>query len=288
MDTERLSSMSKLKVPSLSHVPKVSIGLPVYNGQSFIHEALDSLLAQSFIDFELIISDNASTDKTSEICLEYAQRDCRILYIRQRFNIGPVENFKFVLDRSVGAYFLWAAADDLRHPEFLKTANSILDRHLEIGLVFSNMELKDLGSGAKIDYLFSHASTTNKFVNVLFRISRPCSSLIYGLFRKTCVREMQIDCFDYFDIYFGLWFQLRFSIAVIPLCMYTAGTKSNRVPYGLTEKYVNPYQYLVNSNALLWAELKPPASIILLMLNIYYAFKASLAHNRQIRSSNSV
>jgi glycosyltransferase involved in cell wall biosynthesis len=92
--------------------PKMSIGMPIYNGERFLREAMDSLLAQTFSDFELIISDNASTDMTGSICREYAEKDNRIKYIRQHENIGPLANFQFVLDAAVGDYFMWAAADD--------------------------------------------------------------------------------------------------------------------------------------------------------------------------------
>jgi glycosyltransferase involved in cell wall biosynthesis len=87
--------------------------MPVYNGEIFIREALDSLLAQTFSNFELIISDNASTDETEAICREFSRRDSRIRYVRQSENQGAVNNFLFVLDKAVGEYFMWAAADDI-------------------------------------------------------------------------------------------------------------------------------------------------------------------------------
>ncbi|WP_448526536.1 glycosyltransferase family 2 protein [Parathermosynechococcus lividus] len=93
--------------------PKISIGMPVYNGARYIREALDSLLAQTFTEFELIISDNASTDDTEAICREYAAKDHRVRYIRQSQNLGASANFKFVLDEALGEYFMWAAADDV-------------------------------------------------------------------------------------------------------------------------------------------------------------------------------
>ncbi len=94
-------------------IPRVSIGMPVYNGEKFIREALDSLLLQTFTDFELIISDNASTDGTEAICREYAEKDHRVRYVRQVENLGAIANFKFVLDEAVAEYFMWAAADDV-------------------------------------------------------------------------------------------------------------------------------------------------------------------------------
>jgi len=92
--------------------PKVSIGMPVYNGEAFLRQALDSILAQTYPHFELIISDNASTDATPDICKEYASKDARIRYIRQSSNIGATANFRFVLREARHERFIWAAADD--------------------------------------------------------------------------------------------------------------------------------------------------------------------------------
>ncbi|MBW8330067.1 MAG: glycosyltransferase [Thiobacillus sp.] len=92
--------------------PAVSIGMPVYNGEKYIREALDTLLGQSHTDFELIISDNASTDGTEAICQQYAAKDSRIRYVRQPVNLGALANFTFVLDEARGECFMWAAADD--------------------------------------------------------------------------------------------------------------------------------------------------------------------------------
>lgn len=109
--------------------PIVSIGIPVYNGEKHIREALDSLLAQTFGDFELIISDNHSTDNTEMICREYAARDKRIRYIRQKENKGAHANFVFVLQESRGEYFSWAAYDDVRSKDFLEVNLSFLKKN---------------------------------------------------------------------------------------------------------------------------------------------------------------
>lgn len=104
--------------------PKISIGMPVYNGSIYIEEAINSVLNQTFKDFELIISDNASIDDTENICNKYLALDSRIHYIRQDKNIGGINNFKFVLDNSSGKYFMWLAADDaLGNIDFLKSLN---------------------------------------------------------------------------------------------------------------------------------------------------------------------
>lgn len=105
--------------PTLDRVPLLSIGLPVYNGQRYLEESLDSLLAQTFTDFELIISDNASTDATAEICRRYAKADPRIRYVRQPVNIGAAPNHHATLDLARGEFFKWASDDDLYAPELL-------------------------------------------------------------------------------------------------------------------------------------------------------------------------
>lgn len=107
--------------------PRVTIGLPVYNGAQFIEEALNSMLAQTFTDFELIISDNASTDQTEQICRSYAARDNRICYFRQARNIGAGNNFNYVFEYASGEYFKWIAHDDVYDPEFLSKCVRILD-----------------------------------------------------------------------------------------------------------------------------------------------------------------
>jgi glycosyltransferase involved in cell wall biosynthesis len=105
--------MAETPSKSASQIPTVSIGMPVYNGESYIREALDSLLAQTFSDFELLISDNASTDGTQAICETYARKDRRIRYVRQNNNLGAGRNFEYVLDHAHGKYFMWAAHDDM-------------------------------------------------------------------------------------------------------------------------------------------------------------------------------
>jgi glycosyltransferase involved in cell wall biosynthesis len=123
--------------------PRVSIGLPVFNGERYLARALDSLVAQDFEDFELIISDNASTDGTSEICQEYAGRDRRINVHRNERNIGAVGNFNRTLQLSSGDYFKWAAHDDWCAPEFLSRCVEVLDEDPSMILCFTAMGVAD-------------------------------------------------------------------------------------------------------------------------------------------------
>ena len=157
-----------------AHIPKVSIGMPVYNGEPFIREALDSLLAQTFTDFELIISDNASTDKTEQICREYAAKDKRIRYIRQEINRGAAANFQYVLDEAVGEYFMWAAADDLWDSEFILKLIPLVERE-NIVLAFSGWVEIDENNNQKI---FSNQI----FLNLDY--SSPC----FFIYKKSLIK----------------------------------------------------------------------------------------------------
>ncbi len=118
---------------------KVFIGMPVYNGSKFLRQALDALILQSFVDWKLLISDDASTDDTPAIAQEYAKKDSRISYIRQEKNLGLFSNFKLTLDQADGQYFMWAAQDDLWEKAFLKVCVDILDADASVGLAGTAM-----------------------------------------------------------------------------------------------------------------------------------------------------
>jgi glycosyltransferase involved in cell wall biosynthesis len=125
----------------MSKAPQLSIGLPVYNGENYVSESLDTLLAQTFTDFELIISDNASTDGTEEICRGYAAEDSRIRYLRQPHNIGAAPNHNFLVQQAHGKLFKWAAHDDLFAPELVARCVRALDEHPDLVLSHSYMAI---------------------------------------------------------------------------------------------------------------------------------------------------
>ena len=108
-------------------IPKITIGIPVYNGEKFIKRAIDSILSQTYTNFKLIISDNGSTDSTSIICKDYQQKDGRIQYIKQEKNMGWFFNFKCLLDLARSEYFVWIADDDYWKPSFLEENIKKLD-----------------------------------------------------------------------------------------------------------------------------------------------------------------
>lgn len=117
--------------------PRLSVGMPVYNGEHYLAGSLDSLLGQSYEDFELIISDNASTDDTAEICHLYEEQDSRIRYFRQSRNIGLSANHNFVVEHARGELFKWASYDDLYGRELLERCVEVLDAFPHVVLAHS-------------------------------------------------------------------------------------------------------------------------------------------------------
>lgn len=116
----------------VTSTPKVSIGMPLYNAERYLRAALDSLLNQTFADFELIISDNASDDGTETICREYATRDERVKYHRQSTNRGAIWNCNHTVELAQADYFKWAAYDDLHDESFLAKCVELLDTHPDV------------------------------------------------------------------------------------------------------------------------------------------------------------
>lgn len=118
--------------------PRVSVGLPVYNGENYLAQAIESVLAQTFQDFELVISDNASIDRTQEICESFATRDPRIRYFRQPVNRGAGFNYNFVFHESRGQYFKWLAHDDFIAPTWMSACVGVLEARPSLVLAYTH------------------------------------------------------------------------------------------------------------------------------------------------------
>lgn len=124
--------------------PRVSIGMPVFNGADFIGCSIQSILAQDYEDLELIIADNASTDETESICRYLAARDPRIRYYRNDVNLGAARNYNKVFELARGEYFKWAAHDDECHPAMVRRCVEVLDRApSSVAMVYPLTELID-------------------------------------------------------------------------------------------------------------------------------------------------
>lgn len=165
----------------------MSIGMPVYNGEKYLQPALDSILNQTFTNFELIISDNASTDNTSEICKRYAQRDNRIRYYRNQRNLGAPMNFNLTVKLSKGKYFKWAAADDVHTPEYLQKCINILES--DESIVLCHSKTARINEQGVINGRYDHSmridspKLNERFGDLIAIMTNPCWT-IFGLMRK--------------------------------------------------------------------------------------------------------
>jgi glycosyltransferase involved in cell wall biosynthesis len=168
--------------------------MPVYNGAKFIREALDSLLAQTFTDYELIISDNASTDETEAICREYAAKDERIRYVQQTENRGALANFRFVLDEAVGKYFMWAAADDWWSQDWLSAIVPLLDdQSVEIAFGETMRTKIDLSPDGPVKfYSIRNKSTAIRLLRFFMLDENTKGNLFYGLMRTPMIKAIKV------------------------------------------------------------------------------------------------
>jgi len=174
--------------------PRVSIGVPVYNGERYLAATLDSLLAQTFDNFEIIVSDNASSDRTAQLALEYAERDSRVRYTRNPRNLGAGANYRRAFQLSRGQYFRWSAADDISAPESLARCVEVLDRQPNVVLAYPKTRFIDTEGRVTSDYddclHIQSPRASLRFQQVLERLSL-CNAL-YGLMRANIVRRTRL------------------------------------------------------------------------------------------------
>ena len=189
MTTENLNSQENLKIP------RVSIGLPVCNGEKHLIETLNSILTQTYTNFELIISDNASEDQTQKICMNFAEKDQRIKYYRNDKNLGVAPNHNIVYKLAKGEYFRWAGDSDKIAPEFLQKCVDFLDRHLDVILCMPNTSVigkagEDLGG---FDYMsgVNSPKAYNRFYNFLFK--NCTGDYMYGLIRSDYIAKTSLN-----------------------------------------------------------------------------------------------
>ena len=171
--------------------PRLTLGLPVYNGERFLAASLDSLLAQTFRDFELIISDNASTDRTGEIARQYAVMDPRVRYIHHSANRGSSFNHNFVIEQARGEFFKWVSDDDTYAPDLLERCMDALELRPEIALAHAwTAYLDDEGCVThKEDYPLTTdvADPVERFRSILYL---PGGDDIYGIIRMSVLRQV--------------------------------------------------------------------------------------------------
>ena len=173
---------------------KLTIGMPVYNGGKHLTTALDSLLNQTYKNFILIISDNASTDDTEKICKSYQKKDSRIKYYRNKQNIGATNNFQRVLKIANTPYFMWAAHDDLWEPEFVSELIKLLEDNNNINLAFCDFDfIKGDNNEERFKVYdpsyFYFDQKEDLYMRLKVSIHQNLAMFIYGINRTNVLKE---------------------------------------------------------------------------------------------------
>jgi glycosyltransferase involved in cell wall biosynthesis len=172
-------------------VVRLTIGMPVYNGDDYLAQAIESILGQTLGDFELIISDNASTDGTEEICRGYAQKDERVRYHRNQKNLGAARNYNYVVETARGPLFKWAAHDDLCRPRYLEHCVVPLEQDADVVVCYPKTRIIDENGEDKGEYRddlhLDSPSSHERFRTVLFREAGECNA-VFGLIRTETLR----------------------------------------------------------------------------------------------------
>ena len=174
--------------------PSVSIGLPVFNAEQYLEQSLGSILAQTYGNFELIISDNASDDATEAICRRYAAQDARIRYHRNPRNQGVTFNFRQVVALSSGEYFLWAAHDDMFAPEYVERCVSLLEQNSDVVLCYSkSVEINEQGQPLerREQSLAADAPSPHRRFRELIRMDHNCETM-FGVMRAAVLKRTSV------------------------------------------------------------------------------------------------
>ena len=202
--------------------PRLIIGMPIYNGETFLPESLEALLGQSYEDFELIISDNASTDQSAEICLRYAKQDSRIRYVRQPRNIGMVPNHNFVLGQARSELFKWASDDDLYARDLLRRCVDALDEYPHVVLAHSGSAMID--EAGSVTGVFEYRTAAgalrppDRFRSMLFD---GWDDYTYGVVRTRALRRIPThNSYHFADRILNTAIALQGPFYIVPECLY--------------------------------------------------------------------
>ncbi|MPV36593.1 glycosyltransferase family 2 protein [Georgenia subflava] len=166
--------------------PRVTIGLPVYNGENYLEAAIESVLVQDFEDFELLLADNGSTDRTAEICRSAAARDSRVRIHRSEVNHGAAWNYNRLVDLARGEYFKWAAHDDVIKPAFLRRCVEVLDEDAGVSLAYTRaVDIDEMGAVVYAHRLPGYATQSEPSARAssVLREPSPCMES-FGLTRR--------------------------------------------------------------------------------------------------------
>lgn len=252
--------------------PQISLGLPVWNGEAYVQACLQNMLDQTFQDFELIVADNCSTDRTFEIVQDMAASDRRIRCYRQPENLGASRNYNDVFEQASAPYFKWLAHDDLCAPEYLQTMHDVLQQRADVVLAHARSRLIDDAGQVLLDddvqafidwagtlrsaYPAAERATAEspylRFKSIVTQTTRAFD--IFGLLRTEMVARSQLHAPYYgSDIMLLAEFALHGKFYEHPAIMFfkreTAGQSRSIKTKHERDKWINPQTKIHNSMA---------------------------------------
>lgn len=202
--------------------PLLTVGMPVYNGEQFIAQALQSLVDQTFRDWIMVVGDNCSTDDTAAIVEEFSLRDSRIRLVRHEENLGAFGNFQFLVTQAKTPYFMWAAVDDEWAPDFMAT----LVQHCgTVGLVMTDYETVFHHTGnVQAAYMPRFDPKASLYENAKGFLKNMQPSLVYGVYQTKVLQECVPQApFDFWDCSLIFSVLMRYGVTTVPGLRYRAG-----------------------------------------------------------------
>jgi len=174
-----------------NRTPLVSIGMPIYNSEKYLSQALDSLLTQDYPNFELIISDNSSTDRSEDICLQYMKKNKRIAYFRNDANLGAGYNFKNAFEHANGDFFMWAGSHDLWISDYISRLVNVLQTNPQIALAYTEMcfiDERGNDCNTELYHLDTRGMPILERIQIVIKTLSFCN-LFYGLYRTSIIKK---------------------------------------------------------------------------------------------------
>ena len=267
---------------------EITVGIPVYNGGTEVERAIKSVLNQTFTNFKVLISDNASTDESAEICKSLEKIDRRIQVHRHDINIGGIQNFYFLLKQARTKYFVWLAHDDWWAHDFLESNYNVLTECSDVVCCVSkvrmtnkNGELLRINSGAE-------SLLDNPRNNIAAFLRSPaCNSRFYGLFRTRVLQEsfLRNDVYWAFDwvvmartLAYGKHHQGNEELLFRTVNPAPSRSLSHRVKVVSTNRLGRIFPMLEMTCAL-WRDSRVPKSLKLFCICMYWNVRMFLIVN---------
>lgn len=223
-----------------NNAPLITIGMPIYNGDKFLNQALESLSKQTFTDYEILISDNASIDKTADIIKEWQAKNPKIKYFRQEENIGALKNFEWLLNNSKSNWFMFAAYDDLWSENYLSELYKKIKENNEDVLLSAPKVIKTKENGEfDIEREFDkRINTAEGLTRIKLLLRWVQSGWFYGLYNKQALTE----AFNYANYKFKLTWGSDF-IVLLPILLSGKVTGNNNAVFYQRQTGISDQKY---------------------------------------------